>query len=152
MKTVITYGTFDLLHVGHIRLLTRARSLGDRLIVGLSTDEFNEKKGKAAIFNYANRREILLALRLVDDVIPELNWNQKRKDIQQYGAHMLAMGDDWAGKFDELSDQVEVVYLPRTEAISTTEIKTVISKITEERLQTLDHALENASRIARSLR
>ncbi|MEG3116871.1 glycerol-3-phosphate cytidylyltransferase [Salinicola sp. 4072] len=152
MKTVITYGTFDLLHVGHIRLLKRARSLGDKLIVGLSTDAFNAKKGKNAIFSYDARREILLALRLVDDVFAEENWEQKRRDIRQHNAQILAMGDDWAGKFDELSDITEVVYLPRTEAVSTTEIKTVISKITEEKLQTLDRAIEHIAKISKELR
>lgn len=152
MKTVITYGTFDLLHVGHIRLLTRARSLGDRLVVGLSTDEFNNKKGKSAIFSYEDRREILLALGSVDEVIPENSWEQKRQDIPRQNAQILAMGDDWAGKFDSLSDVTEVVYLPRTEAISTTEIKTVISKITEEKLQTLERTIEHSLKIARCLR
>lgn len=152
MKTIITYGTFDLLHIGHIRLLTRARSLGEKLIVGLSTDEFNAGKGKASIFSYADRREILLALRLVDEVIPENSWEQKRLDIQYNEAQMLAMGDDWAGKFDDLSDITKVVYLPRTESVSTTEIKTVISKIKEEKLQTLDRAIEQVLQISKSLR
>jgi glycerol-3-phosphate cytidylyltransferase len=128
MKIILTYGTFDLLHVGHIRLLERARALGDYLIVGLSTDEFNAHKGKRAIFGYEARREILMALRLVDEVIPERCWDQKREDIRDKNASLLVMGDDWRGEFDELTDAVNVVYLPRTEAISTTDIKTFIRK------------------------
>jgi len=126
MKTVITYGTFDLLHVGHIRLLKRARALGDRLVVGLSSDAFNARKGKAAVYGYQARQEILLALRFVDEVIPEHDWQQKRTDILEWGAQVFVMGDDWAGRFDDLADITEVIYLPRTNAISTTDIKTFI--------------------------
>lgn len=129
MKTVITYGTFDLLHVGHIRILERARALGDYLVVGLSTDAFNARKGKLAIYNYEARREILEALQVVDEVIPESNWSQKRRDIKQKNARLLVMGDDWTGQFDDLSDIAEIFYLPRTEAVSTTEIKTTIRKV-----------------------
>lgn len=128
MNIVITYGTFDLLHVGHIRILERARALGDYLVVGLSTDEFNAKKGKYAIYDYEARREILQALRIVDEVIPERDWAQKRCDIQRKMAKTLVMGDDWAGRFNELSDIAEVVYLPRTREISTTDIITTIRK------------------------
>jgi glycerol-3-phosphate cytidylyltransferase len=126
MTTVLTYGTFDLFHIGHVRLLERLAALGDRLIVGLSTDEFNRIKGKTAIFSYDHRREILLASRHVDLVIPEQNWAQKRLDIRRYQADIFAMGDDWQGKFDDLSDLCRVVYLARTEGISTTDVRQTI--------------------------
>ncbi|MDB6186121.1 glycerol-3-phosphate cytidylyltransferase [Gemella haemolysans] len=125
MKRVITYGTFDLLHYGHINLLKRAKSLGDYLIVGLSTDEFNDKeKNKECYFDYENRKSLLDAVRYVDLVIPEENWEQKISDIQKYNVDVFVIGDDWKGKFDYLKDfGVEVVYLPRTKEISTSKIK-----------------------------
>lgn len=124
MKRVITYGTFDLLHYGHINLLRRAKSLGDYLIVALSTDEFNSlKKGKKTYFTYEERKMLLEAIRYVDLVIPEENWEQKTTDVDLYKADIFVMGDDWKGKFDFLKDQCEVVYLPRTPEISTTKIK-----------------------------
>ena len=125
MKRVITYGTFDLLHYGHINLLRRAKSLGDYLIVGLSTDEFNNKeKNKECYFDYENRKLLLDAVRYVDCVIPENNWEQKISDIQKYNIDVFVIGDDWKGKFDYLKDSgVEVVYLPRTKEISTSKIK-----------------------------
>jgi len=121
--TVITYGTFDILHAGHINLLRRARLLGDRLVVGLSSDEFNLGKHKSSLLNYENRRIVLESIRYVDEVFPEADWDQKIGDIQRYGADVFVMGDDWAGKFDFLSEWCRVVYLPRTADISTTEIK-----------------------------
>jgi len=123
MKRVITYGTYDLLHYGHIRLLKRARELGDYLIVGLSTDEFNAGKGKSAYHPYEERKAMLEAIRYVDLVIPETCWEQKRTDIVEYHADIFVMGDDWLDKFNDLKDLCEVVYLPRTEGISTTKIK-----------------------------
>ena len=123
MATVITYGTFDLFHFGHVRLLKRLRNLGDRLVVGCSTDEFNNLKGKKTVVPYAHRREILLSCRYVSDVFPEDNWEQKRADVIREKADIFGMGHDWTGKFDDLSDLVKVVYLPRTDGISTTEIK-----------------------------
>ena len=125
MKKVITYGTFDLLHYGHINLLKRAKSLGDYLIVGLSTDEFNmNEKNKDCYFDYDKRKSLLEALRYVDLVIPEKNWEQKLSDIQNLNVDIFVIGDDWNGKFDYLKDSgVEVVYLPRTEEISTSKIK-----------------------------
>lgn len=123
MKTVITYGTFDILHVGHINLLRRARALGDRLVVGLSSDEFNRGKHKSALLNYANRKAVLESIRYVDEVFAEHTWDQKIDDVKRYGASLFVMGHDWEGKFDFLSDYCEVCYLPRTEDISTTEIK-----------------------------
>lgn len=123
MRKVITYGTFDLFHMGHLRLLERLKALGDHLTVAVSTDAFNAGKGKAATVCYEERAHILTALRCVDDVIPENDWAQKREDIARLGIHVFGMGSDWAGKFDELKDLCEVVYLPRTEGISTTLIK-----------------------------
>lgn len=124
MKRVITYGTFDLLHWGHVRLLKRAKELGDYLIVGLSTDEFNEfQKHKEAYTSYEHRKMVLEAIRYVDEVIPESGWNQKVQDVQERDIDVFVMGDDWRGKFDFLKDYCEVVYLPRTEGISTTKIK-----------------------------
>lgn len=125
MKRVITYGTFDLLHYGHINLLRRAKELGDYLIVALSTDEFNwNSKQKKSYFKYDERKRMLEAIRYVDLVIPEENWEQKRTDVQKYDVDVFVIGDDWTGKFDFLSDLCEVVYLPRTPEISTTKIKT----------------------------
>lgn len=124
MKRVITYGTFDLLHYGHINLLRRAKQYGDYLIVALSTDEFNwSKKQKKCYFDYEQRKQLLEAVRYVDLVIPEENWEQKISDVQEYHVDTFVMGDDWAGKFDFLKPYCEVVYLPRTPEISTTQIK-----------------------------
>ena len=125
MKKVITYGTFDLLHYGHINLLKRAKSLGDYLIVGLSTDDFNNtEKNKESYFDYENRKSLLDAVKYVDLVIPEKTWDQKVLDIQKYNVDIFVIGDDWKGKFDYLEDfGIEVVYLPRTNEISTTKIK-----------------------------
>lgn len=124
MKRVITYGTFDLLHYGHINLLRRAKQQGDYLIVALSTDEFNwNSKQKTCYFNYEKRKELLEAVRFVDLVIPEQNWEQKVEDIALYRVDTFVMGDDWAGKFDFLKEHCEVVYLERTKEISTTQIK-----------------------------
>ena len=121
--TVLTYGTFDMFNYGHLRLLERLRAIGDRLIVGCSTDEFNTLKGKRTICPYAHRVAILSACRHVDQVIPETCWEQKREDIRHFRADILAMGDDWAGRFDDLADLCNVVYLPRTQDVSTTEIR-----------------------------
>ena len=124
MKKVITYGTFDLLHYGHINLLRRAKSLGDYLIVGLSTDRFNsEEKHKTCYFTYEQRQQLLEAIRYVDLVIPEDNWEQKITDVQEYKVDTFVIGDDWEGKFDFLKEYCNVVYLPRTPEISTTQIK-----------------------------
>ncbi len=120
---VVTYGTFDLFHIGHVRLLQRAASMGTRLIVGCSTDEFNAIKGKACTWPYEQRVEVLRSCRFVDDVFPEENWEQKSRDIQTFGIKKFVMGGDWAGKFNDLKPLCEVIYLPRTQGISTTEIK-----------------------------
>ncbi|WP_423363671.1 glycerol-3-phosphate cytidylyltransferase [Mycoplasma sp. P36-A1] len=125
---VITYGTYDLLHWGHIRLLKRAKEEGDYLIVALSTDEFNEKKGKKAYHSYEERKMMLDSIRYVDLVIPEENWDQKSSDVVKYEADKFVIGDDWKGEFDFLKDYTEVIYLPRTEGISTTKIKRDLEK------------------------
>ncbi len=126
---VLTYGTFDLFHVGHVRLLERLSKLGEKLIVGCSTDEFNALKGKAAAISYEERVETLLSCRYVDHVFPERHWDQKRLDVIEYEASLFAMGDDWSGKFDDLKDLCEVLYLPRTKDISATEIKSRIRSV-----------------------
>ena len=125
MKSILTYGTFDLLHYGHINLLKRAKALGDYLVVAVSTDSFNELKGKKAYHNYETRKMMLEAVRYVDLVIPEENWEQKIDDVKKYDIDIVVMGSDWAGsdRFDYLKDYCEVVYLPRTEGVSTTKIK-----------------------------
>jgi glycerol-3-phosphate cytidylyltransferase len=127
MKTIITYGTFDIMHAGHINLLRRARALGDRLVVGLSTDEFNQGKHKSSLLNYENRKAVLEAIRYVDEVFPEETWEQKVDDIQRFSANVFVMGDDWVGRFDFLGEYCEVAYLPRTPSISTTDIKQSIA-------------------------
>lgn len=125
MKRVITYGTFDLLHYGHINLLKRAKELGDYLVVALSTDEFNNIKGKKAYHDYETRKKMLEAIRYVDLVIPESNWEQKISDINEYHIDITVMGGDWAGsdRFEYLKEYCQVIYLPRTEGVSTTKIK-----------------------------
>lgn len=124
MKKIITYGTFDLLHYGHINLLQRAKQLGDYLIVALSTDEFNSSmKGKVTYFRYEERKRLLESIRYVDLVIPEENWEQKISDVQEFKVDTFVMGNDWEGKFDFLKPYCEVVYLERTPEVSTTKIK-----------------------------
>ena len=129
MKKIITYGTFDLLHYGHINLLQRAKELGDYLIVALSTDEFNwNQKQKKSYFAYEERKRLLEAIRYVDLVIPEENWEQKVSDIQEFKADIFVMGDDWKGKFDFLKEYWQVVYLTRTPEISSSQIKHDLKK------------------------
>ena len=129
MKRVITSGTFDLLHYGHINILRRAKALGDYLVVVLSTDEFNwNEKKKKCYFTYEERKSILEAIRYVDLVIPEESWDQKVRDVQEYNIDTFVMGDDWTGKFDFLKEYCDVVYLPRTPEISTTQIKQELGK------------------------
>lgn len=123
MKKVLTYGTFDLLHWGHINLLKRAKDLGDHLTVAISTDEFNAIKNKKSYHSFENRKLILESIRYVDEVIPEDNWDQKISDVVDNNIDIFVMGDDWKGKFDFLKDYCEVIYLPRTVGISTTKIK-----------------------------
>ena len=125
VRRVLTYGTFDLLHYGHIRLLQRAAALGDYLIVALSTDEFNASKGKRSFYPYEVRREMLESIRYVDLVIPESCWEQKRSDVETYRVDVVCMGSDWSGdpRFEDLRDLCDVVYLDRTDGISTTDVK-----------------------------
>lgn len=135
MKRILTYGTFDLLHRGHIELLRRAREMGDFLVVGLSTDEFNALKNKKAFYAYEERKLVLEAIRHVDLVIPENEWEQKERDIREQGIDALVMGDDWQGKFDRLKASCEVVYLPRTAGISTSMVKARLSLGTNSEIQ-----------------
>ena len=133
MKRVITYGTFDLLHYGHINLLKRAKALGDYLVVVLSTDEFNwNQKHKKCYFSYEQRKSLLEAIRYVDLVIPETCWEQKTTDVKDYNIDIFVMGDDWKGKFDFLKPQCEVVYLERTPEISTSKIKHDLEDLTKK--------------------
>lgn len=127
MRTILTYGTFDVLHIGHINLLRRARALGDRLLVGLSTDEFNRGKHKSSLLTYENRKAVLEAIRHVDLVFPEITWEQKVEDIRKYGVDTFVIGDDWTGKFDFLSEYCEVTYLSRTADISSTLIRQTLA-------------------------
>ena len=123
MKTIITYGTFDMFHIGHLNLLKRLSERGDRLIVGVSTDEFNLLKGKKTLIPYDQRAKIVEAIDCVDLVIPENDWEQKKRDVKEYGVDTFAIGEDWRGKFDFLQEYCEVLYLERTKDISTTDLK-----------------------------
>ena len=127
-KTVLTYGTFDLLHYGHLEILRRASLLGDKLIVGVSTDKFNEIKGKTCVLPYQKRKELLDSIDYVDKVIPENNWDQKVTDIQDNDIDIFVMGDDWKGKFDELKKFCEVIYFPRTKGISSTKLRSILDE------------------------
>ena len=122
-KTIITYGTFDMFHIGHLKLLQRLKSMADTLIVAVSTDEFNKEKGKSTLIPFDQRAEIVQNIKCVDMVIAEENWEQKVDDIKKYNIDVFAIGDDWKGKFDFLKDHCEVAYLPRTSDISTTQLK-----------------------------
>lgn len=128
VKKVITYGTFDLIHMGHINILRRAKELGNHLTVAVSTDEFNRLKHKDAYYSYEERKQILEAIKYVDEVIPESNWGQKIKDVKKHDIDVFVMGDDWEGEFDFLKPHCEVVYLARTEGVSTTKTKQDLSR------------------------
>ncbi len=127
VKKVITYGTFDLIHMGHINILRRAKELGNHLTVAVSTDEFNRLKHKDAYYSYEERKQILEAIKYVDEVIPESDWGQKIKDVKKHDIDVFVMGDDWEGEFDFLKPHCEVVYLARTEGVSTTKTKQELS-------------------------
>jgi glycerol-3-phosphate cytidylyltransferase len=129
MKKVITYGTFDLIHRGHINILRRAKGFGDYLIVALSTDEFTAGKGKQTYYAYEERKQILEAIKYVDEVIPETCWEQKIDDVVRHHVSVFVIGEDWRGKFDFLTPYCDVIYLPRTEGISTTQIKTELGAL-----------------------
>lgn len=150
-KTVITYGTFDLFHVGHLNILKRLKEKGDRLIVAVSTDEFNAVKGKKPIVPFEQRIEIVRAIKYVDMAIPEDNWEQKRTDVDKYDVDVFGIGEDWKGKFDDLEDKVEVFYLPRTDGISTTELKRVLSNFDEVKVEALKGTLDTLSQIVKEL-
>lgn len=150
-RTVITYGTFDLFHHGHLRLLDRLKELGDRLIVGVSTDEFNTTKGKTTIVPFAHRIEIVQSIKHVDLAIPEHDWSQKEQDIGAFDVAVLGMGHDWEGKFDYLRSQCEVVYLPRTEGISSSQIKSSLSSLDKEHIKSIKKSLDIISDIIEKL-
>ncbi|KKL01547.1 glycerol-3-phosphate cytidylyltransferase [Rheinheimera mesophila] len=138
MKTVLTYGTFDLFHIGHLNLLKRARELGDKLIVAVSTDEFNATKGKTTLMPFEHRVELVRSVRFVDEVIAESNWEQKISDVQQHKVDVFVMGSDWQGKFDFLKPYCDVVYLPRTDNVSSTELKKAIQVFMQLKRDFLD--------------
>ena len=147
MKTVITYGTFDLFHIGHLNLLRKAKEIGDKLIVAVSTDEFNELKGKKAIIPYKQRAEIVKNIKCVDMVIPENNWEQKIQDIKKYNVDVFVIGEDWKGKFDFLEKHCKVMYLSRTKEISSTEIKKILQHISKLSTTDLKKALDILTKI-----
>lgn len=150
-NVVITYGTFDLFHVGHVRLLKRLRALGDKLVVGISSDQFNEIKGKTSFFSYDERAEIVASCKYVDEVFAEHHWEQKIDDIKKHNATIFAMGDDWEGKFDYLQSFCRVIYLPRTEDISTTEIKSQLSRINRAELEKIECSLHDVISIVKAM-
>lgn len=141
-RTILTYGTFDLFHIGHLNLLRRLKSMGDRLIVGVSTDTFNELKGKKTIINFEQRVEIVQSIRYVDLVIPEICWEQKLEDIRAHRVDVFAMGNDWEGKFEFLKEHCEVVYLPRTEDISSTSLKSLMANFDRRHIEELKQAID----------
>ena len=150
-KIILTYGTFDLFHIGHLNLLRRLKQRSDYLIVGVSTDDFNSLKGKRSLISYENRRDVVQSIRYVDFVMPEDNWEQKRSDILKYKVNTLAMGDDWVGKFDQYSDICEVVYLQRTYGISSSSIRADINSIGNTNIEKLRDAAQALMQIVNSL-
>ena len=151
MKTVITYGTFDLLHVGHVNMLERLKELGDKLIVGVSSDEFNQIKGKQSIYSYAERAKIVSALACVDLVIPENDWQQKTIDIDKYQVNTFGIGRDWQGKFDELNTVCDVIYLPRTASISSTQLKKALSQIDSTTIAQIKSGLDSVLDLVKAI-
>ena len=150
-KTIITYGTFDMFHIGHLRLLERLSQLAEREIVAVSTDAFNEQKGKKVLIPYEQRAAIVQAIEYVDLVIPEENWQQKSTDIATYNVDIFAMGDDWAGQLDFLKSQCEVVYLERTQDVSTTALKKSLSNFLSISKEDLTNAFEVLDMLRRDL-
>ena len=150
-KIVLTYGTFDLFHVGHLRLLQRLRELGDELIVGVSTDEFNEQKNKRSFIRFEDRIEIVRSVKYVSQAIPEESWEQKVGDVRKYNVSIFGIGDDWFGKFDHLRELCEVRYLPRTAGISSTDIKKTLSVIDKHHVEDLKKALDIISNLISKL-
>ncbi len=151
MKIVITYGTFDLFHIGHLNILESLSHMGDKLIVGVSTDEFNLLKGKKSIHSFEERSRIIAALTCVDEVIPENDWDRKINDIKKYGVSLFGMGEDWKGKFDDLSSLCEVHYLPRTSNVSSTEIKRSLATMKKDDVQNIKVYLDALNTIVNSL-
>lgn len=147
MTTVLTYGTFDLFHIGHLNLINRLADMGDRLIIAVSTDEFNAGKGKTSVVSYEDRARIISSIKGVDLVIPETSWEQKATDIKEHGVDIFAIGEDWAGKFDDLKELCEVVYLPRTDGISSTEIKQMLRVLDPQHITEMQDALSVMSRL-----
>jgi glycerol-3-phosphate cytidylyltransferase len=147
MTTVLTYGTFDLFHIGHLNMINRLTELGDRLVIAVSTDEFNAGKGKSSVVSYEDRAKIVSSIKGVDLVIPETSWDQKVSDIKEYDVDIFAIGDDWAGKFDELKELCEVVYLSRTDGISSTEIKQMLRVLDPSHITEMQDALSVMSRL-----
>lgn len=147
MKTVLTYGTFDVFHIGHLKMLERLRSLGDRLIVGVSTDEFNALKSKTSLLCYEDRAAVVAAIRCVDQVIPEISWDQKLQDIRKYNVSVFGIGDDWFGRFDELKSHCEVVYLPRTMGISSSNVRNILGNLSLEHIRNIEKSAGEIARI-----
>ena len=145
--TVLTYGTFDMFHIGHLKLLERLSGLGTKLVVAVSSDEFNEVKGKKTIIPYEQRATIVEAIKYVDFVIPENDWGQKVEDIAKYNIDIFSMGNDWEGKFDELKEYCQVVYLPRTAGISSTDLKDALDKISKINIKDINQAFEILQRL-----
>lgn len=147
MTTVLTYGTFDLFHIGHLNLIERLAALGDRLIIGVSTDEFNAGKGKSSVVSYEDRARIVGSIKGVDLVVPEQSWEQKVLDVQEHDVDLFVMGDDWTGKFDHLKDYCEVQYLPRTAGVSSTGIKEMLRALDPAHIAEMQEALSTMSRL-----
>ena len=147
MTTVLTYGTFDLFHIGHLNLINRLTELGDRVVIGVSTDEFNAGKGKKSVVSYEDRARIIGSIKGVDLVIPETSWEQKAVDIVEHEVDVFAIGDDWSGKFDDLKELCEVVYLARTDGISSTEIKQMLRVLDPSHITEMQDALSVMSRL-----
>lgn len=151
MKTVITYGTFDLFHVGHLNLLERLKGLGDRLLVGVSTDEFNTVKGKSSFYSFAERSRIVSALTCVDLVFPEHSWEQKVEDMKKHQVDIFGIGDDWRGHFDALQQYCQVVYLERTPSISTTSVKKGLSNLDADKIKQIKQGLDSVLNLVKAL-
>ncbi|WP_395154251.1 adenylyltransferase/cytidyltransferase family protein [Ilumatobacter sp.] len=149
-RRAITYGTFDLFHYGHLQLLRRTADLAEEVIVGVATDEFNALKGKRSMANFEQRAEITAAMRMVTSVIPEDSWEQKRLDIVKYDIDLFVMGDDWEGRFDDLSDLCAVIYLPRTTGISSTAIRDAVHTFSPGEVVRLKDSLTAISEVLRA--
>ena len=151
MKTVITYGTFDLFHIGHLKMLERLRAMGERLIVAVSTDEFNQLKGKQSVYSYEERAAIVAALTCVDQVIPEQSWEQKISDVTTHNVDIFGIGADWQGKFDHLQEHCDVVYLERTPSISTKAVKRALSSLDSDKIRQIKDGLDGVLSIVKAI-